>query len=781
MLILIKTIQQIKVLLLLATLLLSTKLYALSGIKSIPERNPYFTGRLSYLYNIQKTLSQHGKVYLTGYGGLGKTQLAKEFCYLREQEYDLVWWFDLRNDLKIQYEILLTNLGNDKKFENLLHIKAKDIAPNVVIDFTNSLLEKCNCSWLLVFDNVTDNQYQSLKLPKTRTTKVNARKNIIITTRIKRSLGDNVLPIDTFSDKESEQFLFKIHPDEKKNNLTKLSRILHNYPLALAQVSENILSHKSGIRSYLNKHNEEKINSTSTTSDITQNYDGYYREVLNNILNEIEQKHKKSAEFLYMLALLKINLTKKLLYDIFDNKFENELAILGKHGIVQSTFVGKNQTFTIHDIIREEVIKKFNNKKVSYKKGIIHSLNKYMNNFYSEKNLSKLLNSSNIANGQLVPLYAFIDGLMQNNHLFEDSTIDLIIISLRLNNLLLNRYANYALYQEIAHKIYNKNLNNISPLKKASLFANLVFADFIFESEETLSKFENEMLYLLKIVENNKNYKKLFFIYTNLSKLYVFLGNLKEANKYIEKAKRCINYSDNIFDSLQYWYSKALLDYELRNSLEGIEAYDIYEKLEAQLLSSGIALHSSKNLRIRLEILNGQKDRAKKELQKEIRKVTAYYNNVPSFAVSYLIFTNALICFLENQYKSAYDQCNLALNIAKKASGTSNITNYIQANMHLMLGNIYEKNGWYDLALEEYNKCLVFYNKRSHGRMINLYEYGELLSNLCHIYYKLKDHKKSKFYFKNLVLNFDSDHKLVEKLIKKLPIEYMQQVNKGNA
>src|SRR3989304_9659384 len=132
---------------------LSAEIFASETIKNMPSRNAYFTGRASYLDEMQKNLSQYVIVYLVGYGGVGKTQLAKEYGYINEQKYDLIWWFDLRGDLVAQYENLLTHLSNDEKFKKLLHINIKDIAPSVVVDFTNSLLLQCNCRWLLIFDN----------------------------------------------------------------------------------------------------------------------------------------------------------------------------------------------------------------------------------------------------------------------------------------------------------------------------------------------------------------------------------------------------------------------------------------------------------------------------------------------------------------------------------------------------------------------------------------------------------------------------------------------------
>lgn len=753
----------------LAILFLPMTLYAFETIKNVPSRNAYFTGREAYLNDMQKILSQYGEVYLTGYGGIGKSQLAKEYCYVHNQEYDLIWWFDLRGDLEIQYENLLTHLSNNEKFKKLLHVNIKDIAPSALIDFTNSLLSQYGCKWLLIFDNVLNNK--DIKLPKTKT----SGQHIIVTTREQQIFGNKALTLGPFTNQESELFLLKIHPEEKKEEIVKLCKTLHNYPLALAQISESILMHKDKIEEYLKKHNEISAKPMPMHSDITQEYNDNYHEVLRHTLQDIEQKDKGAARVLYMLVLLKTDITKKTLKNLFEDEIEDEIIALSKYGVVQTTSFGNSQVLNIHDVIREEAIKKFNSKDITYKKEIILILSKYFNKFCSEKNLLHYLNNQDATNNQVAPLYAFIDVALQND-VIDDGVINAVIVSLKLNDCLVNKHANYALYQQIANKIYGKNIENIISLKKALLYANLVYSDFIFESEERLLEFEKEILHLLGLIEGKKNHEEVFFIYTYLSKLYLFLGDLKEAKACLKKAEKNINYIDNAFSLLQYWWSYARVCYELREINEGTTALNTFEKLRDQLLPGKIGRFSPKFIRIRLITLSGQNNMAKKEIEEAIKDAAAYYNNIPSSVMGNLEFTKSLIYFQDGQYNLAESQCKHAINITKKANG-GEMVSYVQANMHIMLGRIYEKKGCNNLALEEYKECLKFYNKRSYGRITTFHEYGELLSNLCVIYYKQKNYAESKFYLQKLVANFGLEHEFVENLIKKLPLEYMYQVS----
>lgn len=740
------------------------KSHAFEVINNISTRNAFFTGRVSYLNKIEKMLARYGKVYLTGYGGIGKTQLAKEFSYIHNSEYDLMWWFDLSDNIELQYENLLTHLSNNESFKKILHINVKDIAPSVLVDFTNSLLEKNNCKWLLVFDGVIDSR--NIKLPKVKT----AKQHIIVTTREKQNTGNNVLTICPFDDQESEQFLFKIHPQEKKEDIVKLYKILHNFPLALAQASEEILMRKEGIKIYLETHDESLAKPELVQSDITQDYNNNYREILDQVLQNIEQKDKESAKVLYMLALLKTNITKKLLRDLFGNEIEDKLITLSKYGIIQIVDYKNSQVLNIHDVIREMAIKKFNNKDILYRKKIILTLSKHFSNLCLERG-SQYFNNVDSNSIRVASLYLFINLALQNN-IINDEVINIVIVALQLSgSSIINKYDNYSLYQQIANEIYSKNLDNITYLKKALLYVNLVYADFIFNSEGDLLKFEKEILRLVELVERDRDYKTLFIMYIKVAYLYLFLGEFKTAKGYLEKAERNVNYVD-IIEVVQYWYIRVRVLYELREVKEAEKACEIYEKLMNQLPSNTIDKFSFINFKIRIKLFNGQYNEARKELTEAIKNTNIYYHNTYSLTVGRLEFIKAIIYFLNKQYNLAEKQCKLAINITIKATN-GDMVSYVQAGMHVLLGEIYEGQGHSILALKEYKKSLNFYDHRTYGRVSNFYEYGESLANLCYIYYKQKNYLESKLYFQKLVTNFGLGHKIVDNLMKKLPHDFI--------
>ncbi len=68
---------------------------ALPQVWKVPARNPNFTGRGEDLSALAAALASGPTVTvqsLRGMGGIGKTQLATEYCHAHAGDYDLVYW-----------------------------------------------------------------------------------------------------------------------------------------------------------------------------------------------------------------------------------------------------------------------------------------------------------------------------------------------------------------------------------------------------------------------------------------------------------------------------------------------------------------------------------------------------------------------------------------------------------------------------------------------------------------------------------------------------------------
>lgn len=117
----------------------------------IPPRNPFFTGRDVLLQDIHDHLDEPSSTGcriapLHGMGGVGKTQLAIEYCHRYGQDYSLVCWVDVHNTTRAM--ATLTALAAD------LGLSVDGPSTTVVARLWRALGERTG--WLLVYDNVDE-------------------------------------------------------------------------------------------------------------------------------------------------------------------------------------------------------------------------------------------------------------------------------------------------------------------------------------------------------------------------------------------------------------------------------------------------------------------------------------------------------------------------------------------------------------------------------------------------------------------------------------------------
>ncbi|WP_216587823.1 FxSxx-COOH system tetratricopeptide repeat protein [Streptomyces brasiliscabiei] len=116
-----------------------------------PQRNAVFTGRRTLIERLRDSLLSGTTAVLPqalyGLGGVGKTQLALEYAYRFESDYDLVWWINAAEPTQIRQDLntLAGHLG--------VPLGGKDLTA-----VCNEVLDKLrrgtpHARWLLVYDN----------------------------------------------------------------------------------------------------------------------------------------------------------------------------------------------------------------------------------------------------------------------------------------------------------------------------------------------------------------------------------------------------------------------------------------------------------------------------------------------------------------------------------------------------------------------------------------------------------------------------------------------------
>jgi tetratricopeptide (TPR) repeat protein len=235
---------------------------AILPIWNVPHlRNTYFTGREKLLGDLQKALvsdkASANTQVINGLGGIGKTQLAAEYCYRYRKQYNVVWW--VRSEEK-------ATLSND--FAGLalkLNLPQCEIPDQaVVISAVTDWLNQ-NSGWLLVFDNAADPGDVRSFIPQAQTG------HVIVTSR-KKEWEDvaQAFPLTDFERDESVEYLLKKTGSNDHHAANELSEELGDLPLALAQAAGYINSAKTTIFAYsglFKEHRAEMLKRRRMDSD----------------------------------------------------------------------------------------------------------------------------------------------------------------------------------------------------------------------------------------------------------------------------------------------------------------------------------------------------------------------------------------------------------------------------------------------------------------------------------------------------------------------------------
>lgn len=195
---------------------------------SVPQRNKNFTGRESLLENLRGRV--RGEVTavlphaLQGMGGVGKTQLAIEYAYRYQSDYDVVWWVSADQAALVRSSLaaLAPRLG------------LTGIAPERVEDGVRAVLDSLRrgepyARWLLIFDNADQPEMLRDLMPS-------GSGDVLVTSRNHRwqSIVDAV-EVDVFTRQESLEFLHRRVPGSMDDDSDRLANELGDLPLALEQ------------------------------------------------------------------------------------------------------------------------------------------------------------------------------------------------------------------------------------------------------------------------------------------------------------------------------------------------------------------------------------------------------------------------------------------------------------------------------------------------------------------------------------------------------------------
>jgi tetratricopeptide (TPR) repeat protein len=200
------------------------------AVTNLPARNAAFSGRDDLLAELRQRLQEGSAAVvpaqaLYGLGGVGKTQLALEYAYRHQADFDLIWWIVAEAPGAIPAGLAELGARLDLVHDTTEVADQEQLAAIVLEELRRR--ER----WLLVFDNIPDREQVASYLPQ-------GDGQVLITSR-NRAWGGMARPVrvDTFIRAESVAFLIQRTGLQEETAATALAEELGDLPLALEQAA----------------------------------------------------------------------------------------------------------------------------------------------------------------------------------------------------------------------------------------------------------------------------------------------------------------------------------------------------------------------------------------------------------------------------------------------------------------------------------------------------------------------------------------------------------------
>lgn len=121
----------------------------------LPSKASYFVGRDVELHEIEKRLSQYDKLFISGMGGMGKSELVRQYAHAHKDKYDAVIFSVCNTDLE--------SMILDDSLLPICHVQRGNQKDRDYLKEKYSILKRlCNKRVLIIVDNFNDLQDNTL-------------------------------------------------------------------------------------------------------------------------------------------------------------------------------------------------------------------------------------------------------------------------------------------------------------------------------------------------------------------------------------------------------------------------------------------------------------------------------------------------------------------------------------------------------------------------------------------------------------------------------------------
>ncbi|MEE1763054.1 FxSxx-COOH system tetratricopeptide repeat protein [Streptomyces sp. SP18BB07] len=226
-------------------------------ISNVQPRYPWFTGRSPILDRLRERLvsgrsGQRLPQVLHGLGGVGKSQLAREYAHRFKADYDLVWWIDAE-----QPDLVLPKVA---ALAQELDLPVGDDVSEAAEAAMTALRQGDPCArWLLIFDNVPDlNRALPLFPGQTAPVRDHVYGHILVTTRDRPgSTLVQSLEMEVFTREESVEHLCRRVPGLRENDADRVADALGDLPLAVEVAAAWLEATATPVEEYIDQLREQ--------------------------------------------------------------------------------------------------------------------------------------------------------------------------------------------------------------------------------------------------------------------------------------------------------------------------------------------------------------------------------------------------------------------------------------------------------------------------------------------------------------------------------------------
>lgn len=736
----------------------SSKVFATPFLLEIPAQNPHFVGRELLLQALQKTLEMQPWIVITGGPGFGKSQVAKQYAYLHQNSYDIIWWFKVDHTLSHQFENFARAFN--KTLPKNEQIRLKGVSTDKLITDIKQTLHRQKKMCLFIFDEIEDLEKFApyvFGFPDCHT---------LVTTRKKIPPHTSFI-VEKFQREESLALLRKLLTYETEKNLEKLAIYFKDHPLALVTASSFLLAYPSvTIDIYLASHdlqrNEDVPNKCGDTH--TQNINITLKMALKSLAQENPEAckalkastllHHTQIPFAYLSSFLENIKASQSDHKILSVLYGQSLVEVKKSD--DPTHVRLSMHELIHQLLGDQISS-------SEKQELLQHIIPVIAKFFSGR--------SDIVCQRIVKTP---EHLLHAQSIFKEARkigyISLPLLSLKIHVLdvllcsLRDFEAGKILLENISEDQTKLNKKEkLSPEDEALLEADRTFflSAYLSDHEQAIQHGKKSLVLLDQIPNAHEEIIRMM---ANIAQAHMMQGELSKAESFIQKGIPYLKRSQSDVYNALFVFAWSFLLVSQGKLDEAIELVDQYESLFERIPDYPTMTIYTLFEKAEALAKRGKHDECEKVLRKTEKMISDFFGDRKTNTHAYLYILQALNMLGDSHKTSkAFDLLNKASEIyANTLQGETK--SCMQALAYFIMGQLYERQGKTKEALQSYLQSEAIYDIIFKENATD--DVSRLYAAIALLGIKTQDIQMAKFYAQQHIHIFGAGHPRTFKIVK---------------